>query len=276
MSTVEIILLIVGVLCIAGSFFMPDTEKKRDEAEEKKRIKELIDMELKRAREEIDGMVEETSSYAVEKTERALEKLSNEKIMAVDEYSETVLKRINDNHNEAVFLYDMLNDKDEKIKNSTEELTKGKEEVKAELDRMEEERRKAEERRKLEEELKLKAEEERKAKEEAEKKASEKPFVPFVPERLVLENGVAVPVKSEEIEESKKPEEKVKKAKSTKASKPHEVEMSFDKENKGLKNSNERIKELHDEGKSNMAIAKELGLGIGEVKLVIDLYSSKK
>ncbi len=38
------------------------------------------------------------------------------------------------------------------------------------------------------------------------------------------------------------------------------------------RNSNERILELHKAGKSNMAIAKELGLGIGEVKLVIDLF----
>ena len=37
-------------------------------------------------------------------------------------------------------------------------------------------------------------------------------------------------------------------------------------------NSNERILELHKAGKSNMAIARELGLGLGEVKLVIDLY----
>lgn len=37
-------------------------------------------------------------------------------------------------------------------------------------------------------------------------------------------------------------------------------------------NSNERILELHKAGKSNMAIAKELGLGLGEVKLVIDLF----
>lgn len=40
----------------------------------------------------------------------------------------------------------------------------------------------------------------------------------------------------------------------------------------GSRNNNERILELHRAGKSNMAIAKELGLGIGEVKLVIDLF----
>ena len=38
------------------------------------------------------------------------------------------------------------------------------------------------------------------------------------------------------------------------------------------KNNNEKILQLHKAGKSNMAIAKELGLGVGEVKLVIDLF----
>ena len=37
-------------------------------------------------------------------------------------------------------------------------------------------------------------------------------------------------------------------------------------------NSNERILEFHRAGKSDMSIARDLGLGIGEVKLVIDLY----
>ncbi len=41
----------------------------------------------------------------------------------------------------------------------------------------------------------------------------------------------------------------------------------------GSRNSNEKIRELHKAGKSNMAIAKELGLGIGEVKLVLDLFA---
>ena len=38
------------------------------------------------------------------------------------------------------------------------------------------------------------------------------------------------------------------------------------------RNKNEEILKLHREGKSNMAIAKELGMGVGEVKLVIDLF----
>ena len=48
------------------------------------------------------------------------------------------------------------------------------------------------------------------------------------------------------------------------------VDIQFAKNNG--RNSNERILELHKAGRSNMAIAKELGLGLGEVKLVIDLF----
>lgn len=41
------------------------------------------------------------------------------------------------------------------------------------------------------------------------------------------------------------------------------------------RNSNERILELYKQGKSKVAIAKELGLGVGEVKLVIDLFKNQ-
>ena len=37
-------------------------------------------------------------------------------------------------------------------------------------------------------------------------------------------------------------------------------------------NNNDKILRLHKEGKSSVAIAKELGLGVGEVKLVINLF----
>ncbi len=39
---------------------------------------------------------------------------------------------------------------------------------------------------------------------------------------------------------------------------------------------NKKILEMHSAGKSNMVIARELGLGIGEVKLVIDLSEKQR
>ena len=53
---------------------------------------------------------------------------------------------------------------------------------------------------------------------------------------------------------------------------PRGVDIRFAQGKNNGRNSNERILELHKAGKSNMAIAKELGLGLGEVKLVIDLF----
>jgi DNA-binding NarL/FixJ family response regulator len=48
--------------------------------------------------------------------------------------------------------------------------------------------------------------------------------------------------------------------------------MENGQENGG--NNNEQILKLYKQGKSKIAIAKELGLGVGEVKLVIDLYKN--
>ena len=49
-----------------------------------------------------------------------------------------------------------------------------------------------------------------------------------------------------------------------------DMDISF--ANVGMENNNDEILRLHREGKSKVAIAKELGLGVGEVKLVIDLF----
>ena len=51
------------------------------------------------------------------------------------------------------------------------------------------------------------------------------------------------------------------------------IEIQFDSES-NMGSNKEKILALHQEGKSNMAIAKSLGLGIGEVKLIIDLFES--
>ena len=76
--------------------------------------------------------MEETSEDVVEKAERSLERLTNEKIMAVNEYSDTVLQEIHKNHEEAMFLYDMLNNKHANIKDTVSKVDKA---VKAAEDR---------------------------------------------------------------------------------------------------------------------------------------------
>ena len=118
MGLTEIVLIIVGVVFLILSYVLP-MGKGENVAEAGTRIDEgfirgLVEKEVGNARNHINDMVDETLSYSMEKTERAMERLTNEKIMAVNEYSEQVLEGINKNHQEVIFLYDMLNDKHDK------------------------------------------------------------------------------------------------------------------------------------------------------------------
>ena len=83
------------------------------EEEENKLIN--IVKEIKNAELAIDGMLDEHIASKTDETKRDLEKETNSKIMAINEYSDTVLDSINKSHNEIMFLYSMLNDKHEEL-----------------------------------------------------------------------------------------------------------------------------------------------------------------
>ncbi len=126
MTALEIALLIVGAVIFIVSFIIP-VKKKEASGEIKEMIEDEVKLKVKTEIEElrshIDDVVDEAIDYAQEKTERSLERISNEKIMAVNEYSDTVLEEINKNHKEVMFLYDMLNDKHEDLKSAVSEAT---------------------------------------------------------------------------------------------------------------------------------------------------------
>ena len=140
MSILEIFLLVAGALLIAASFLAPvkDNEVDADiSGMVRDEVKKRIESETENIRKHVDEVVNEAVSYAEEKTERALERVSNEKIMAVNEYSDTVLEEINKNHKEVMFLYEMLNDKQKNLKDTvsaasevTKEAQKTAEELK--------------------------------------------------------------------------------------------------------------------------------------------------
>ena len=72
------------------------------------KLQELLQEEMKNVRSQVADAVDETVHYSMEKTERGLERLTNEKMTAVSEYAQTVLEDIHKNHEEVMFLYDML------------------------------------------------------------------------------------------------------------------------------------------------------------------------
>lgn len=258
MGVLEIVLLLAGLIAVTLGFVLP--VKKEESMEDVKRlakaeIKDLVSQEMQGIKSHVDDVVEETITYAMEKTERSLERLSNEKIMAVNEYSDTVLQEINRNHNEVMFLYDMLNDKHTNLKNTVQEVNKTVKEA---------------------EETKKEAE------------AVVNSFQMLTPEHadVVTHKMISEPVPEEKIKKaSAKGSSKTGKAGTTKrTTKAKESVLTVEETSQAkaedmqgtesVLNSNERILELYDQGMDKVDIARELGLGVGEVKLVIDLFKN--
>ena len=227
MEVMEILLLVAGAVIFILSFVIP---VKKENSEEvlglaKEEIRELVSNEMSQIKGQVDDTVDEAIIYAMEKTERSLERLSNEKIMAVSEYSDTVLAEINKNHQEVMFLYDMLNDKHTNLKNTASEVDKTAKEAEAAVKEAVKEVEKAKEVIPVFQALNVNA------------------------EHLTIREEVLAELSAQE-----------------------EVAQPVVDERQAIANRNEAILALHRLGNSDVQIAKELGLGVGEVKLVIELF----
>lgn len=283
MGVTELVLLIFGGVVFTVSFLLPAGRKEnagRDSQADEELVREMVDREITAAKTHISDIVNETITYSMEKTERSMERLTNEKIMAVNEYSDTVLEQINKNHKEAVFLYDMLNDKHEKLKGTVGEAVKTEKAVKQMLRDAEITAKQAKEQADA---VKTQAPAE-KPKEAPEKEQESagggQEFTPIQPERVEL---LTAPEKPEAAKPKKRTARKTKSVQTESVNEAGQAEPGKTETKAGAaegpetdsgdtRNSNEKILELHKAGKSNVAIAREFGLGVGEVKLVIDLF----
>lgn len=249
METIEIVLLIIGCAVFIASFILPEIKDNLDPEvlkSQREIIQTLMQKEVGELKFQIEDSVEESIKYGVEKTERAMERLSNEKIMAVSDYSENVLQDINKAHQEVLFLYEMLNDKKNLMDQNMEQLLSIQKNIKnSEIFE-------------TEDNINI-----RKITKEVQKQNEQENIEKNIVERKKRNNSKeqsSLPVLDEKPKTRKKTVTKSK------------IDAPIQNHIKDGQNSNERVLQLHKEGKTNMAIAKELGLGIGEVKLVIDLY----
>lgn len=222
MIAIELTMIIVGVIFLLGSFFISDKLSNKDMEQIAKlsenEINIVMEKQLKQAQSRIVDYVDEVVDESAAVTKRALEKTTNEKIMAISEYSDTVLESVNKSHNEIMFLYSMLNDKHTELTNLAGQLSSFSDEMKQTEDELLE--RLTESAGAVEEHLDANAQQEEPA----------------------IEKLFAESVSHKESEEE---------------------------------NHNQMILDLHKEGKSDVEIAKKLGLGLGEVKLVIGLYKEE-
>ncbi len=140
MTTIEIILLIIGMLFLLGSFWVTEKlspgEIEHISELSKEEMGMMLERELENSKQKVVDIVEETIDASKERTERALEKQTNEKIMAIDEYSDTVIEKMNKTHNEIMFLYSMLNDKHTELTDFSNGISKQIDEFKSQADEM--------------------------------------------------------------------------------------------------------------------------------------------
>ncbi|MBE5851644.1 MAG: hypothetical protein E7299_01615 [Lachnospiraceae bacterium] len=298
MGMLEIILLVSGAIVFILSFVIPVKKEQLNEETKtlaQEEIRELVSREVEQVKSKMDEMSEEACQERIEKAQRSMERISNEKIMAVNEYSDTVLSEIQKNHQEVVFLYDMLNDKQSSLKDTIHEADKNIKDLLQQVKDSEITVRENLENVETATATVVAAVSELPAvtvmeetpvvvssvimdEKNTEEVLEEKPsFVPFKPEKVTVtpkkvRKSAPKKVKIAEDAEQKPAEEKSTLDMLLESKDASDVQLQFSTQRDNGINSNERILELHKAGKSNMAIAKELGLGIGEVKLVIDLY----
>lgn len=292
MELMEIILLLAGAAIFILSFFIPDKKNRDIKAPGvEEEVQKAVEKQMEAVQSHVNDVVDEAVEYAMEKTERSLERISNEKIMAVNEYSDTVLSEIHKNHEEAMFLYDMLNSKHDNLKSTVSEVNRAMKEAEERVST-------------IQNGLPGAGREERGTERNTgESRTREN----SVQENSVQKNSVQKSsaqrndAQGEEIQNRKS---RQRKAQDNTAQDSGTVQdsnlqnrdfqgggtsdktgndltgaerISFMGENDGEgQNNNEKILALHRQGKSRVAIAKELGLGVGEVKLVLDLYQNQQ
>lgn len=207
MTGVEIVLILCGLVLMVGSFMVTEKLSGREldriaELSENE-IKTILEKKLNEAENRIDDRIDETIEDSVNRVERSLDKTTNEKMMAIHEYSDTVVEEINKTHNEIMFLYSMLNDKHGEMTEFAADLERKKSELTQELEQIQ------------------------------------------VRQQEISQTDVEEP---EETEEQPEP----------------------------VFNYNNEILSRFQSGMEPVDIARELGLGIGEVRLVIELFKGEQ
>lgn len=284
MTAFEVVLLLCGIICVAVSFIMGDSKKKN--TDDKDYDANLTEEQKEDIRRQVTDIIDEEMLNASEKTEVSLDKISNTKILEMNEYADNILGEINRNHNEAVFLYDMLNDKAKEVKSTVKDVNVTKKQVE-----------------KIQAEVTSVAANPEEDNAYADKsgdksqRRSEHEFRSMTPE-IVREIDMPVTSEYDDSQENDSygtggadindgmdmvsPQELMAVSQMLGQDMQQNIQTVSAQDNgmhdngtHGL-NRNDEILSMYESGMDSRQIAKELNLGIGEVRLVIDLYKSTK
>lgn len=126
MTVVEAVLLLIGVVFLIGSFFVTeklspaDVNKVAELSQEELRM--LADRELEIARAKVSDVVDDAVDLTIDKVQRTMERSTNEKMMAISEYSDSAMEQLKKMNHEVTFLYSMLGDKHAQLNEAMEQM----------------------------------------------------------------------------------------------------------------------------------------------------------
>lgn len=277
MTGLEIALLTIGLIVIVASFVFSS----KSDGDTMHSVKDVTftDKQKEDIKKQIMDILDEQIENVKEQTEISLDKLSNQKMLEMNEYSDTILQEINRNHNEVMFLYDMLNEKKKEINNTVRDMNVTKKEI--------EKSKTVPKKQTVIDSIKYMSEDTGGFMASEELLREEQKDVYTRKKDILNQLDAVVEAVSDDVSaDLEAVEKKPKKRTSTGRTAAKRMKETVKKEtlredNRDPKafetgNNNEKILQLSKEGKSNVEIAKELGLGIGEVKLVIDLFKGGK
>lgn len=143
MAILEAVMIIIGLGAVFLSFRATDgnstdTSTSSASGEELKNVTNKAEEALGKFNNDIETKAEEV----LINTENKLGTILNEKIMGLSEYSGQILDKMEKNHSETVFLYDMLNEKEKEIKELVHDIDVLKANIRDELAKEYQEHRK--------------------------------------------------------------------------------------------------------------------------------------
>lgn len=117
MTAWEVILLVAGFacLCISVLIMRKNDDQEPEEGERQSSSAVWTEKEEQMIRERVEELLQETQNDLMDRTEEEMGRLCNDKIMAIDEFSRQLLEKIENNHQEVVFMYNMLNEKEKEV-----------------------------------------------------------------------------------------------------------------------------------------------------------------
>lgn len=258
MTGLEIVLLVAGFFCLCISFYVAQKKTPEQQEEDVQAAALWSEKEEQMIRERVNEILSDRQNEMVDATEEQMNRLCNDKIMAVDEFSRQILEKIESNHQEVVFMYNMLNEKQKEIKDIM---------AVSAVQKAEEAKEKAEPAK----------EKTRQAKPVKKQKTTEPVKSRSVPQKEAVRQPAPAPKTA--LEQLAPNEDLTMESKAVKKLQEHKPAATSGRKQAEISvpgNVNLQIQKMHNEGKSVLEISKELNIGQGEVKLVIALYGGKK